>query len=88
MSWTTPADIRQQVQRLWDKGEILARLVTEAQPFPKRLLLERPSSTDLLGRFEEARAWSQRLRGPRHLRLEEREVRHRVLGVNSLPAEA
>lgn len=87
MTWTSPADIRQQIQRLWDKGSILASLATEEPLFPRRLVLKVPTSSDLRDRFEEARAWSQCLREMPHIRLEMREFRHRDLGANALPAE-
>lgn len=88
MTWTSPADIRQQIQRLWDKGSILASLATEEPLFPRRMVLKVPNSSDLQDRFEEARAWSRRLREMPHVRLEMREFRHRILGANALPAEA
>jgi hypothetical protein len=56
--------------------------------FPKRLILKTPGSTELLDRFDEARDWSAKLRAMKHVRIEMREVRHRVLGANALPAEA
>ena len=86
--WTTPADLRRQVQRLWDRGVILAGLVTGETPFPRRLKLRRPGSTELRDRFDEARAWIAALRSMPHVRLTMREVRHRVSGTNSLPHEA
>ena len=86
--WTTPADLRRQVQRLWDRGVILAGLVTGESPFPRRLVLRRPTSKALRDRFDEARAWTEALRSMPHVRLTMREVRHRVSGTNSLPHEA
>lgn len=88
MSWTTSAELRQQVQKLWDKGAILASLASGQPLFPKRLTLKTPSSDQLLDRFDEARVWSQSLRAMPQLRLEMREFRHRVFGANTLPAEA
>lgn len=88
MSWSTPDELRAQVQKLWDKGVILASLASGEALFPKRLALKAPSSAELLERFDEARAWSQRLRDTPYVRLELREFRHRVFGLNSLPAEA
>ena len=86
--WTTPADLRRQVQRLWDRGVILASVARDETPFPKRLTLRRPGSTELRDRFDEVRAWTAALRSMPHLRLAMREVRHRVSGTNSLPHEA
>jgi hypothetical protein len=87
MSWSTPAELRAQVQRLWDRGDILAGLVSGETPFPRRLVLRRPTAAELLDRFDEARAWIGELRRLRHCRVELREVGHRVLGPNALPRE-
>ena len=86
--WTTPADLRRQVQRLWDRGIPLASLVTEETPFPKRLTFRRPGSTELRDRFGEVRTWVAALRSMAHVRVTMREVRHRVTGANALPHEA
>ena len=85
--WTTPADLRRQVQRLWDRGVVLASLVTDETPFPRRLTLRRPGSTELRDRFGEVRTWVSALRSMPHVRVTLREVRHRVSGANSLPHE-
>ena len=86
--WTTPADLRGQVRRLWDRGIILASLTTGETPFPRRLKLKRPGAKELRDRFDEARGWVAALRSMPHVRLTMREVRHRVSGTNSLPHEA
>ncbi len=88
--WTTTADLRAQVLRRWDKGELLAELATPGELFPLRLSLRGPSSSELSERFDEVRAWAAGLRqGPGSgCRLVMREVRHRVIGQNSLPDEA
>lgn len=90
MKWSTPADLRQQVQRWWDKGDILTALLpTEAgveTTFPRRLVLKTPSANELRDHFAAVRYWSQQLRAMPHLRLEMRDFRHQVFGQNSLPA--
>ncbi|WP_438859836.1 Wadjet anti-phage system protein JetD domain-containing protein [Achromobacter spanius] len=85
MSWTTPADIRTQVQKLWDRGSMLAGLVTGETVFPRRIAIKGPSAQELLERFEDARAWSREITALRHVRIETRSLRHRVLGNNALP---
>ena len=40
MSWTTPADLRAQVQRLWDRGDLLRAAVTDTVLWPLRLNLK------------------------------------------------
>ena len=86
--WTTPADLRRQVRRLWDRGLILASLATGETLFPRRLVLKRPGSTELRDCFDEIRAWVAALRSMPHVRLSMREIRHRVSGTNLLPHEA
>ncbi|MFZ4580473.1 MAG: DUF3322 domain-containing protein, partial [Myxococcota bacterium] len=87
MKWTRPADIRAQVQRLWDRGDILAATVAGTSLFPCRLVLKTPTSTEISNGFDDVRSWIGELRGIRFCRLESREVRHRVFGTNALPHE-
>ncbi len=87
MRWTTPADLRAQVQKLWDKGLILASLAGGEALFPRRLILKKPSSAELSGRFDEVRAWIADLRRGAHYRVVMRELRHHIIGSNSIPDE-
>lgn len=87
MSWTRPADLRAQLQRLWDRGELLASLVTGEPLFPRRLVLKAPASAEVAARFEEVRAWIGELRAMPYCRVEMREFKHRVFGANAIPAE-
>lgn len=93
MSWTTPADLRAQVQKLWDKGDLLRPCVQGETLAPRRLRLLGPTSTELSERFDAVRAWMADLRqattahsAPRY-RIVMREFRHRVLGSNAVPDE-
>jgi hypothetical protein len=88
--WTTAPDLRAQVLRRWDKGELLAELAAPGDRFPLRLSLRGPTSSELSERFDEVRAWAAELqqRSGAGYRLVMREVRHRVIGQNSLPGEA
>lgn len=87
--WTTPHDLRAQVQRLWDKGRLLAPLAGAEDPCPIRLVLKAPRSAELSERFDEVRAWSAALQqaATQGFRLVMREVRHRVIGHNAVPDE-
>ena len=87
MTWTRPVDLRAQVQKLWDRGELLASLVTGESLFPKRLVLKGPTSAEMADRFEEARIWISELRVMPHCRVEMREFKHRVFGANAVPHE-
>jgi len=93
MSWTTPADLRAQVQKLWDKGDLLRPLVQGEAMAPRRLRLVGPTSAELSERFDDVRVWMADLRqagpasGAPRYRIVLREFRHRVLGANAVPDE-
>jgi hypothetical protein len=86
MRWTTPEDLRAQVQRLWDRGELLKAAVTDTVSWPLRLNLKVPSASDLSDRFEAVRAWVRAIAVAPQVRVEWREWNHRVQGVQRLPA--
>ena len=86
--WTTPEDIRSQVLRLWNRGLLLTALVGESEMFPLRLTLKGPSSNELSEKFTDVRSWiSQLSDGSGLYRIVWRQVNHRILGTNELPAE-
>jgi hypothetical protein len=80
--WTTPADLRRQVRRHWDSGRLLAAGVA----FPLELRLKGPDTRALSDRFEEVRHWIRELEGERRYAIEWREINHRLLGRNRVPA--
>jgi len=82
--WTSSADLKAQLLRLWDRDELIGG------EYPLRLTLRAPKSAALSERFDEVRAWVAELQqgSSKGYRLVLREVRHRVIGSNSLPSEA
>ena len=87
MSWTLPADLRAQVQRLWDRGELLrASVNADAVAWPLRLTVKAPGAADLSDRFEAVRDWVRTLAATPQVRIEWRERNHRVQGTQRLPA--
>jgi hypothetical protein len=86
MSWTTPADLRAQVQRWWDRGDLLRAMVTDAAAQPLRLSLKAPAASDLSDRFEAVRDWVRAVADTPQVRIEWREWNHRVQGTQRLPA--
>jgi hypothetical protein len=86
MSWTTPADLRAQVQRLWDRGDLLRATVTGDASMPLRLHLKAPGAADLSDRFEAVRDWVHAIADTPQVRIEWREWNHRVQGAQRLPA--
>lgn len=86
MSWSTPADLRAQVQRLWERGELLRAGVTGAIAWPLRLTLKAPAASDLSDRFEAVRDWVGAVAATPYVRIDWREWTHRVQGRQRLPA--
>jgi len=87
MNWTRPADLRAQVQKLWQRGDLLASRVTGEASFPRRLLLKGPTSAEMADHFDDVRAWIVELRAMPHCRVAMREFKHRLFGANAIPQE-
>lgn len=85
MNWTTPADLRAQVQRLWDRGDLLRASVSEGLPWSVRLTLKAPSASDLSDRFDAVREWVRTMAATPHVRIDWRDWNHRVQGSQRLP---
>ena len=88
MSWTGADDLRAQLQKLWDSGELLSGMVRGDANFPRRLQLRTPTSGELVEQFDAARSWISELRALPSFRIVMREFKHRLFGANELPAEA
>ncbi|EGF33213.1 hypothetical protein IMCC9480_920 [Oxalobacteraceae bacterium IMCC9480] len=85
MNWTSPSALIAQLHKLWERGELLAGMVSGESLFPRRLVLKSPSSTELSEHFDAARAWIAAINALPHCRIEQREFRHRVFGNNRVP---
>ncbi|HYW92239.1 MAG TPA: DUF3322 domain-containing protein [Gammaproteobacteria bacterium] len=92
--WTTPEQLRQQVERRWQRGELLAAQVNGDALFPLRLRLRHPTGGEIANDYSAVRDWIQELRsGSRDNRgfgyeLEWQEARNRVHGTNLIPVSA
>ena len=86
MNWTRPADLRAQLQKLWDRGEILSGLLTDKALFPLRLLIKHPTSAEMADQFTAVRSWIATLRALPHCRVEMRAFKHRLFGTNTIPS--
>lgn len=85
MNWTSEREIKAQLQRRWDKGELLASLLDDAPLFPLRMALKVPTSSELASQFGAVQDWISALQQSRYVRLEMREISHRIIGNNTLP---
>ena len=86
MTWTGAKELKAQLARLWERGELLRDAVTGNSHFPLRLSLKTPGSQDITDRFDEVRAWATELAATDSIRVEWREVRHRIQGTQKLPS--
>ena len=92
MNWTGPHDLRRQLERRWDRGQLLAAHLTGEVLFPLPLVLKKPSPKTLEDEFDAVRQWIRSLRaGSKAQRgfgydIEWQTVRHRVHGRNQMPA--
>ncbi len=88
MNWTTPADLKVQVQKLWDRGALLASMAEGSDLFPFKLKLKSPNSRELSDKFPDVREWISALTsGTKYFRIQWQTVNHRILGTNKIPAE-
>ena len=85
MSWTSGSDLKAQLSRLWERGDLLRPLAIGADPCPLRLRFKAPGNEELASEFEAVRSWLAELTRIEHIRIEWREVHHRVLGMQRLP---
>jgi hypothetical protein len=91
-AWASRTDIVAQVQRLWDRGLLLAEVAGEVpggpSMFPYRLRLRRPTNADLLGRYDDVRKWIGELSAIDEIRMEWRSAGSRTVGRNDVPSQA
>ncbi len=85
MNWSTRKDIKAQVQRLWERGELLRDSIHEASRFPLRLTLKGPGTQAITHQFEAVRCWVATWLDVAPLRVEWQTIHHRILGQQELP---
>lgn len=90
-TWSGPDHIRQQVQRLWDDGRLLAARMSGETLFPLALRLRQPTAADIGTQFDAVRAWIARLEagsaagGKAQYAIVWRAINHRQTGRNQVP---
>ncbi|MFZ9034916.1 MAG: Wadjet anti-phage system protein JetD domain-containing protein [Francisellaceae bacterium] len=88
MNWSTKKSLKSQVEKYWERGTLLASLLSDQPFFPKRLIFKTPTSKELLEQFDAVRRWIKEISTTTHIRLEHRLINHRLLGSNEVPKEA
>lgn len=96
-SYTDMRDIKRQLLRRWDRGEILADIISRLDAdllseadkscFPLRMKLKRPSPRQMSECYQEVRQWISDLRKAKNIRLEFETINHKILGKNNIPKE-
>jgi len=91
LNWTQADDIKHQLERRWQRGQILAARLEDEALFPLQLTLKKPDAKALSDHFNAVRLWIQSLiKGSKTQRgfgyeIEWRTVKHRVHGRNRIP---
>lgn len=100
-NWTTAKDVRAQLMRLWGRGDMLRKVLSQALfshdvehsfellgstvDFPYKLKFKKPKSSDYGQRYADVRSWLTLLSKIRHTRVESVEIRLSQLGRNLVP---
>lgn len=87
-SWGKQKSLLLQLQKLWDKGLLLQESVSPTDLFPKRLIFKTPTGKALSQEFESVRTWVSEIKKVSGFRIEYSQIRHRIIGENSVPSEA
>ena len=87
-TWSTEKTLLEQLEKLWQRGLLLRESIHDSGLFPYRLRLQKPDSKVLGEDFAAVQRWVADIRKVKDFRIEYKTVQHRVIGKNSLPAEA
>ncbi|HEX8480059.1 MAG TPA: DUF3322 domain-containing protein [Telluria sp.] len=87
-NWSSAADVRAAVQKLWDQGRILAARLNGEALFPLEIPLRAPSVADMGEQFGAVQDWARELHAGSGYTLRTRDVNHRQLGRQQVPAAA
>ena len=88
MKWTTPDDIKHQLERRWLRGDVCRASVQVSDVFPLLIGLRQPSAKIMLDEFAVMQDWVKSIQAygqKKSLKLEWKAVNHRALGQQSLP---
>jgi len=89
VKWCDAEALKQQLERRWALGDLCRASVQDDGAFPLRLTLKQPTARVILDQFADVRDWVKAITtfAERHgLTVEWREINHRSLGRQRLPA--
>lgn len=87
MNWTTEKTIKQQLEKLWDKGVFFSAQIHGEEIFPLKLKLAKPTSKEITENFEQVRRWANELSSLSYLTIRWQHIRHRIQGEQQFPEE-
>lgn len=85
MNWASAEQIRKQVERRWNNGDVLRALVTPPGIFPIRLRVRIPTSREMAMEYASAQEWLDMLRSLLAVRIVWRNVYSTTLGHHPVP---
>ncbi|OOH85009.1 hypothetical protein BMT54_12030 [Pasteurellaceae bacterium 15-036681] len=83
--WTTEKEIKQQLDKLWQKGGFLSAVVSGESLFPLKLKLNKPTSKQITEQFEQVRKWVAELAKLSFIQIEWKSISHRIQGEQQIP---
>jgi hypothetical protein len=89
--WTTLKNLRQELQRRWDRGYFWKAWFEDTQKFPYRYPLKKPATKDWAIHFSQVQEWAQEFAASDStlgFSIDWCEVQHRTLGLNRIPSHA
>ncbi|WP_038247022.1 Wadjet anti-phage system protein JetD domain-containing protein [Ghiorsea bivora] len=89
MKWTTTAEIKAQVERRWQRGDICRAHVGHESTFPLSITLSKPSAKVMLEAFSQMQDWVKSIlayANQHQLTVEWHNINHRILGQQRIPA--
>ncbi|WP_426991764.1 Wadjet anti-phage system protein JetD domain-containing protein [Methylomonas sp. CM2] len=86
--WTLPAELRAELDKRWQRGQILTESLASSGLFPLRIPLKSPSPAQLAADFTAVQVWVEPWLAvdAKHFAVEWRDINHRLSGRNRLPA--
>jgi len=89
VKWVHTADIEDQLERIWLRGDICRAAMMDEALFPLSIRLKKPTSKVMLDEFSAMQEWVKEMRAyavKNNVELQWVEINHRVLGLQHLPS--